>query len=330
MRYLSGMLSLLFFIFPACKLPEGMIATSYDTFELDVQLNYLSSDMVKSLTQEKKSKVAIVEFPDLNGNVSDFGKYVAEELTTRLFSTRRFDIVERQLLNQLLLEQNLGLSGLIDVSSASRIGKMLGVDAIVTGTITDLGNNIRINARLIATETGEVFAVSSVTLEKDEQIRTMINRTPPMANQTNQSTADTSEPTSPIVPARALPSATTENFFFEIKSCRILADNRVRVELTVENMQSIDRELDFYQNNTTMYDTFGNEYHPASRELANKRETNNAIRHLMISGIPIHMSLEFNMINPSATSITRLNLYLWAQDSHYFNANIRNIPIQRQ
>jgi curli biogenesis system outer membrane secretion channel CsgG len=43
--------------------------------------------------------------------------------------TRRFEVVERQLLNKVLEEQNLGMTGILDESSAARIGKNLGVDA---------------------------------------------------------------------------------------------------------------------------------------------------------------------------------------------------------
>jgi len=70
MRKLIAALFILCLAHPACKVPEGMIAANFDTFEIDVNLNYLAHDMIKSLSQENKHKIAIVEFPDLYGNVS--------------------------------------------------------------------------------------------------------------------------------------------------------------------------------------------------------------------------------------------------------------------
>lgn len=312
-------------VITACNTPEGMIITSNDTFELDVKLNHLAHDMVKSLRQENKTNLAIVEFPDLDGRVSHFGKYVAEELTTRLFITRRFNIIERQLLNQLLAEQNLGQSGLIDVNSAAQIGKMLGVDAIVTGTITDLGNNIRINARLIETASASVFAVASVTIEKDDQIQTMLSRTQtPFA----ESGKTQDKPGDKQAKIASLSTANSEGYSFEVKSCKMLPDNKVRIEMTVTNQTDRERELYFYRDRTAMFDNFGNEYQPVSRELANKREASGIINHLMIAGLPTRLAMEFDRVKAEATAAPLLNLYLWDRQAGYFTVSIRNIPIE--
>ncbi len=143
---------------------------------LDSQLENLTNQIVESLSHESKSKIAVIEFSDLNGNITEFGMYLSEELITRLFLTRKFDVIERQLLNQVISEQKLGMTGLIDDESAIAIGKLLGVDAIVSGTITDLGISLKVNARLIATESGSVFAVAAAEILKDEKVKTLLNR----------------------------------------------------------------------------------------------------------------------------------------------------------
>ena len=143
---------------------------------LDSKLENLTNQIVESLSQESKSKIAVIEFSDLNGNITEFGMYLSEELITRLFLTRKFDVIERQLLNQVISEQKLGMTGLIDDESAIAIGKILGVDAIVSGTITDLGVSLKVNARIIATETGSVFAVAATEIFKDEKVKTLLNR----------------------------------------------------------------------------------------------------------------------------------------------------------
>ena len=128
------------------------------------------------MTEGAKKKVAVIEFSDLRGNVSEFGKYLAEELITRLFITRKFEVIERRLLNKVLSEQKLSLSDLIDPDSIVDLGKILGVDAIVSGTITDLGKSLKVNARIISTETGSVFAVAATEIAKDETVRNLISQ----------------------------------------------------------------------------------------------------------------------------------------------------------
>lgn len=145
-------------------------------YSFEQQLNNLTNQIVESLTQNRIFKIAIIEFSDLNGNISEFGKYLSEELTLRIFMLKKFEIVERQLLQKVVDEQKLGVTVFIDDNSAVSLGKILGVDAIATGTITDLGNYVKINARLISTETGSVFSVASVKLIKDNSIINLMKK----------------------------------------------------------------------------------------------------------------------------------------------------------
>lgn len=114
-----------------------------------------------------KTRIAVMEFSDLDGQVSDFGRLLSEELITRLFLTGRFEVVERLLLGKIIKEHKLQLTSIVDPESAKQLGKIAGVDAIVSGTCSDIGTGIRVNARIISTETGSVAAVASATIGKD-------------------------------------------------------------------------------------------------------------------------------------------------------------------
>lgn len=145
-----------------------------DVSNLDAQLDDLVKQIVLSLSQNQKTKIAVIEFSDIQGNVTNLGRFLAEELTTRLYRTGQFDVVERQLLNKLMKEHQLSLSGMIDENSAVALGKILGVNAIASGSTTDLGSSVKINARLISAETGKVFSVASVSIFKDDTIRKLL------------------------------------------------------------------------------------------------------------------------------------------------------------
>jgi TolB-like protein len=144
--------------------------------ELDRQIDTLTEQIINSLTAQKINKIAVIEFSNLEGKVSDLGRYLAEELTTRLFRTGRFQIVERRLMNKMIEEQKLSISGLIDENTASRVGRVLGVDALATGTIADLNTSVKINARMIATETGSVFSVACVKVPMNKEMETLLGK----------------------------------------------------------------------------------------------------------------------------------------------------------
>jgi TolB-like protein len=141
---------------------------------LDQRIGELSKQISDGLTENQKQTIAVVEFADLRGNVTDFGRFISEELITRLYQTKKFKVIERQLLNKIVAEQKLSLGGMIDQTSAQKLGKLLGVDAIASGTVTDLGKSLRINARLISTGTGEVFAVAAAEIAKDDSVMALM------------------------------------------------------------------------------------------------------------------------------------------------------------
>lgn len=158
------------------RIPPDSRTTLQSAGNLDESLSDLITQIVNSITKGEKTKIAVIEFSDLQGRVNEFGKYLAEELITHLFMTGRFEVIERQLLEKVLSEQKLSLTGLIDAGSAMEIGKLLGVDAIVSGTITDLGIRLKVNARIISTETGSVFAVAGTEIVKDVAVKKLMNR----------------------------------------------------------------------------------------------------------------------------------------------------------
>lgn len=82
---------------------------------------------------------------------------VVEQMMTTFYNLNRFKLFERSQLERILEEQKLGMSGVLDASTAAEIGKGIGVDAIVIGTVTRAGRNIGIDARLIDTETAQII-----------------------------------------------------------------------------------------------------------------------------------------------------------------------------
>lgn len=141
---------------------------------LDLKLSDLTSQIIKSLNEKGKKKIALIPFSKLDGNPTKLGAYLSEELITRLFKARLFTIVERKLIKQIIDEHKLNTSGFIDEGTVKEFGRILGVDAICTGTVTDLDSTVKINARIIDTETGSVFAVAGVEILKDKMIRKLL------------------------------------------------------------------------------------------------------------------------------------------------------------
>lgn len=131
---------------------------------------------VVNAAEFKKTKVAVVDFQE-NGafDVKDVGKIVAEWFTTALVNTGRFDVIERRLLQQILEEQKMGVTGLIDPRSASRLGKVLGVKTVVSGTVQSYDGISEINVRLLNVETGSIITAESFKGGSTSSLNKLVN-----------------------------------------------------------------------------------------------------------------------------------------------------------
>src|SRR5882672_11177935 len=161
-----------------------------------VALFFTIATAVTASGQDKK-KVAVLDFEyqtvhqyvyDVFGSDVDIGKGIATMLVTDLVRNGTYSVIERQALDKILKEQNFQNSGRADPSSAAQLGKLLGVDAVIIGSITQFGRDdkklgvagapsvgpvklggfgkktakatVGLDARIIDVTTGEILAVA--------------------------------------------------------------------------------------------------------------------------------------------------------------------------
>ncbi len=86
-----------------------------------------------------KKRIAVINFEDRAGYGHNIGQGVADMLVTSLVESDRFLVVERSELEAILNEQGLGQTGLVTAQSAAQVGKLLGIELMVTGSVTEFG-----------------------------------------------------------------------------------------------------------------------------------------------------------------------------------------------
>jgi len=145
---------------------------------LGAGIEELAKQITASATKQEKQRIAVLPFRELDGQPTVFGRYLAEELVTNLFQLGNFKIVERELLDKVMGELSTQRSGAIDPTTAKEIGRIAAVDAIVTGSITDLGSYVAVNCRLIDATTGEVFGAAQTKILKGDDVAIIMNSAP--------------------------------------------------------------------------------------------------------------------------------------------------------
>lgn len=112
---------------------------------------------------EVKTTIAVLEFNNNTGdaNYDHIKKAVPKTLTSELSKSKRLIIVERENIDKILKEHELGMAGITDASRIGEIGKLLAADYIVYGDFTFIesqGNQKRIliNAHCANVKTGSL------------------------------------------------------------------------------------------------------------------------------------------------------------------------------
>lgn len=96
------------------------------------------------------------------------GRGVADFLITDLSSNPGIRVVERDALDKIIAEQNLGTQNRMDQETASRVGKLLGARYMIFGGfIADPKGNVQLNARAVNTETGMIVHTDAVSGKAD-------------------------------------------------------------------------------------------------------------------------------------------------------------------
>ena len=143
-----------------------------------------------------KHRVAVMNFDygtvrtavaSIFGTDQDVGKGISDLLVEKLVQDGKYSVIERNALDKILNEQNFSNSDRADSATAAKIGKILGVDAIIIGSITQFGRDdkhsnvggggyglgkfgiggvgkseskavVAVSARMVNTTTGEILA----------------------------------------------------------------------------------------------------------------------------------------------------------------------------
>ncbi|MBN1350244.1 hypothetical protein JXJ21_12595 [candidate division KSB1 bacterium] len=112
--------------------------------------------------------IAILDFD--NNSIGDdkekwepMGKGIAQMLITDLSKATRLKVIERERIQFIMDEIELEKNKVFDQKTAVRIGKLLGVHSMLFGGIAKIGDLMRLDARLIKVETGELIKAEEIT-----------------------------------------------------------------------------------------------------------------------------------------------------------------------
>jgi len=173
----------------------------------------VAEQIIKAAPQGRELRIAVIDFPDLLNVTSDLGRFVANRLTTRLSQSQKFFVVERQRLSQVLAELRFSMTDLVDPEKAKQLGKMVGVEAVVVGTVSDLGNQVDLDARIIEIETSRTLVSVTATISRDQVVSQLMERgrTEALPPTPTSPPGSQTQPQQPVTTARSMERQTASS-----------------------------------------------------------------------------------------------------------------------
>lgn len=307
------------------------IFCSSDLFAYEKEIRSLSASMAENIAKADKKKIAVVDFADLQGNVTELGRFISEEISVDLTTTSKgFEIIDRTHLKTILTEHKLSLSGIVDQKTVKKLGQIAGVDAIVTGSVTPFGDSVRVTCKVIATDTARVIGAAKGDIAKTKAIEELLGKgiETTVSNVPTINSAQQSKPHTKVE---------VDNFLFEAKQCRI-AGKKIICTIAVINNTSNVKDFAVVlgePGKSILVDDSGNQYSANTGKFGGEVAKSvrfyvgvwrNGVNQQLPPDIPMNIVIEYHdVITPPKTVTVIIDFYT----DKWNKAVLRNTPLTR-
>lgn len=143
----------------------------------DAEMEKVAARLAAKIAPLPGASVAVVDFTDLQGRVTELGRFYAEELSIALANAPGgFKVIDRGHLKALLAEHKFQTSGVVDEKTAAELGRIAGVTILVTGTVADIEGSLRLAVKALNTQSAAIQAAVSVSMLKSDATSALLRR----------------------------------------------------------------------------------------------------------------------------------------------------------
>jgi TolB-like protein len=148
-------------------------ATSYDD-----AVKQISAQLADAIAASGKKTVAVTDFADLDGNVTELGRFVAGEIADSLAAQAKgFVVIDRT-----------------HSQGAPQAGSASAVDALVTGNLTAFSDHVRLTAKVLDATNSAILGTASVDIPRTKDVDELLGRSPSARSSASNTTAAPGSP----------------------------------------------------------------------------------------------------------------------------------------
>jgi TolB-like protein len=114
---------------------------------------------IKALIEDLPANTAIAVLSLASSN-EELAVFIMDEIEFQFVDTGNFTVVDRKTLDQIRSEQNFQASGEVDDTSAISIGKLLGANIVITGSMTGSKSTQRLTLKALNVQSAQIMAMA--------------------------------------------------------------------------------------------------------------------------------------------------------------------------
>lgn len=134
-------------------------------------------ELTRKLEKAGVKSVAVVDFFDLKGRETELGRFLADELSAAMVATDSpVKVIDRLRLATILKERKLSATGLLDEDNARKVGRIAGVDVLITGRLTSFDEVVRVSLVGLRVPSAEVLVSEPAEVPRTPRIAELESR----------------------------------------------------------------------------------------------------------------------------------------------------------
>jgi TolB-like protein len=154
----------------------------------DDAIKQVSSQLADAVASSGKKAVAVADFTDLDGDVTELGRFLASDLSDSLAAQAKGFMV-------------------IDRAQSKGTPQASNIDAWVTGSLTTFSDHVRLSAKLLDATTSAILGTASVDIPRTKDIDDLLARSESTAPMTSGNSRAANSSTSAEAAANPAPAA---------------------------------------------------------------------------------------------------------------------------
>lgn len=137
-------------------------------------MDNLFKETILDLQAREAGNIALLGFSFPDNRDTEILDLLDKTAESYLFKLPQYRVLERKRIDEILKEQELSLSALMDTDKAIEAGKLLSANYVLTGSVVEMSKSVVIFCRVINVETAAIESVGQVIVPRNEEVNAML------------------------------------------------------------------------------------------------------------------------------------------------------------